>query len=84
VFLKAVPNSTTHLSKRFAKKSSPSHLYRWAKGKALNLHLKTSILGSFQSFSFQFILFYFTFGDGPIKWLNAKEKRKNLKGTPSN
>jgi hypothetical protein len=31
-----------------------------------------------------FTSFYFICGDGPIKWLNAKEKRKNLKGTPSN
>jgi hypothetical protein len=72
------------IASHIIQKFSPSHLHRWAKGEALNLHVKTSILGSFQSFSFQFILFYFTFGDGPIKWLNAKEKRKNLKDTPSN
>ncbi len=65
VFPKGVPNSTLLESLMFCPKSSPSHLYMWAKGEALYLSIGSSILGRLHSFNF-------FFRDGPIKFNQKK------------
>jgi hypothetical protein len=58
----------TILSHSFCAKLFPFHLYRWAKGEALHLPIKTNILGDSQ------LLFYFC--DGLIKMTHCTRKRK--------
>jgi hypothetical protein len=71
-----VPNSTSLYSHMFCPKSSPSHLYRWAKGTTLFLSIESSILGSFRSFNFFFAM-------GQSNWLIAEKKKLDFQGTPN-
>jgi len=55
---------------------SPSHLYTWAKGNVLHLHIETSIiLWSFQRINFIYFLNLGFFGGGPIKMLHCPMPR---------
>jgi hypothetical protein len=59
----------------FSPKSSPSHLYRWAKGGGTHLSVESSILGSLHSFNF---FFFFFFAMGQSNWLISKRKKVGL------
>jgi hypothetical protein len=77
MFPKGVPNSTSLSSHIFCPKSSPSHLYRWAKG------------GGPSSFN---RIFYFgelsivatSFCNGPIKITHCKNKSWTYEVPPTN
>jgi len=55
IFHRLFPIAFYFVSYHFPK-FSPSHLHRWAKGKALNPHTETVILGSLPSFSFFLVI----------------------------
>jgi hypothetical protein len=74
-----VPNSTLLYSHMLCPKSSPSHLYRRAKGGGgtPSFHIESCILGSLYSFNF-----FFTMGQS--KLAHCKNKKKlDLWGTPN-
>ncbi len=63
-----VPNSTSFESHMFCPKSSPSHLYRWAKGGGISsFHRIFYFGGSLHSFNFCFCY-------GPIKLAHCKKE----------
>jgi hypothetical protein len=72
-----VPNSTTLLSHMLCPKLSSFILYSWAKGHALHLPTKSSILGSLQNFNCFFVM-------DQSKWLIAQKRKKGLtwRGAP--
>ncbi len=64
-----VPNSTSLESHMFCPKSSPSHLYRWAKGGS---NLSFHRIFYFRRASIVSIFFFFAMGQS--NWLIAKKK----------
>ncbi len=72
VFPKGVPNSSSVYPISFAQ-SSPhlTHIYRWAKGEAIHLHIEIVILGNFQNLIFKI-------------GSSFKKKNWNLRNNPFN
>jgi hypothetical protein len=67
----------------FCPEFSLLHLYRWVKGEPLNLHIKTSISGSFQSFNFTFFWsVVIVMGQSKLLVAKKKEKEKEKKRHP--
>jgi hypothetical protein len=63
-----VPNSTSFESHMFCPKSSPSHLYRWAKGGGIPSLHRIFYVGKASTIS------TFDFAMGQSNWLIAKKK----------